>query len=230
MKVLIGTPIYTKSKNFLDQFLQSINNQDHAFDLLLSDNSEQDDFFHFLISQNLTVIKSKNKGNKFDNVLASRKDIVQEFLKKDYTHLFWVDSDILLPKNALSTLLSKNKDIVSGVYISPFRYPGLQLTHPVAYKLTHDEGLRLPLQIQELKKSQLMEVHSVGFGCCLIKRNVLEEIPLRRIENTTSTEDILFCFDARKKGYKTFLDTDVFCQHILKREGEMISLGIPNYI
>jgi hypothetical protein len=220
-KVLIGTLTHKADKIFFDNFLESINNLDGDFDLLISENSETDGFYSSIKEKGLNVIKTKRQSDKFDTVLQARKDILEEFLKKDYTHLFWADSDIVLPKDALKKLLDKDKDIISGVYLSPFKYPNLPpIVHPVAYKLTHKEDLRLPLQSPEIKKGEIMEVHSVGFGCCLIKKEVLEKIKLRRIPNTSSTEDILFCSDARSKNYKTFLHTDVLCKHGLKtKEG-----------
>tara|TARA_Y100000310_G_scaffold343630_1_gene452176 strand:- start:3356 stop:4060 length:705 start_codon:yes stop_codon:yes gene_type:complete len=220
-KILIGTLTYESDKIFFDKFLESIENLEGEHDLIISENSETDSFYNLLKEKGLNVIKTKRKSNKFDTVLHARKDIVTEFLKKEYTHLFWVDSDIILPKDALKKLIESNKDIVSGIYLSPFKYPDLPvIIHPVAYKLTRKEELRLPIQCPEIKKGEIMEMHSVGFGCCLIKREPIEKIELRRIPNTPSTEDILFCADARPKGYKTFLHTEVLCKHGMKtKEG-----------
>ena len=210
-KVLIGTPIYDGSRRFLEKYLDGVKKQNA--DLILIDNSKDDDFYNFLKSKGLNVIKIENKGNKFENVFESRKKIVEEFLNGGYEYLFWVDSDVVLDENALNKLISCNKDIVSGVYFSTFNYNGIKAILPVAYKFGPEEELRYPLQIPEMKKDDLMEVHSVGFGCCLIKRNVVENIKLRIIENTESTEDVIFCIDARKKNYKTYLDTCVLCRH-----------------
>ncbi len=226
MEVLIGTPVYSGSKPFLDKFLENVKKQNA--DLILADNSEDDEVFNFLKEKKLNVVKVGNKGNKYDNVFYSRKSIVNEFLKGNYDYLFWVDSDIIIPEHALNKLRSWDKEIISGLYFSPFKYKDVKTILPVAYKFGPKEDLRKPLQIPELKKNSVMEVHSVGFGCCLIKRKVIEKVPLRRIENTPSTEDVLFCFDARKNGYKTFLDTSVLCKHGIKRKERIFWLYPKN--
>ena len=229
-KILIGTPIYEKDQQFLEGFLDSIKNQSKKSDLIFADNSKNNNLYIKLKQEKLIVIKTKHQGNKYEDVFQSRKKIVEYFLKKDYTHLFWVDSDIILQKDTLSTFLNSKKEIVSGVYLSLFNYNGLKLIHPVAYKLTHDKNLRLPLQLPEVKKNSIIEVHSVGFGCCLIKREVLEKINLRRIPKTTSTEDVLFCHDSRKKGYKTFLNTSILCKHGLKTKQGIKYIDATKYL
>jgi len=216
--VLIGTPTYDKDKIFFEDYSNAIKKQDHSYDLLIVDNSEKDDYFNELKEKDINVIKIPKTELKHDTVLRSREAIVKKFLEGNYTHLFWVDSDVIIPPKALSTLLEANKDIISGVYLSPFNYPQFSLIHPVAYKLTHKEELRHPLQSREIKINEIKELHSVGFGCCLIKREVLEKIKLRRIPNTTSTEDILFCSDARsKENYKTFIHEGIDCGRMANR-------------
>ncbi|MDP3916759.1 MAG: hypothetical protein Q8Q42_00540 [Nanoarchaeota archaeon] len=228
--VLIGTPTHEEDKIFFESYFNSIKNQDYPCKLIVADNSKSDDYSNELKKKNIDVIKVSWIDSKYDRVLESRKEITKKFLEGDYTHLFWVDSDIILPKKAISVLLEANKDIISGVYLSSFTYPQFKLIHPVAYKLTHDENLRLPLQAGEIRINHVKEMHSVGFGCCLIKKEVAEKIRLRRIPNTSSTEDILFCSDARKNNYKTFIHAGVLCKHGHKMDDGIHYLDANNYI
>jgi len=224
--ILVGTPVYDRAGVFLERYLESVKGQSVPCDIVLADNSRTDEFYGLLKEKGLNVIRVEHKEDKYCSVLLSRQAIVKEFLKGKYTHLFWVDADIILSPDALAQLVKEDKDIVSGVYVSPFKYQGIEITHPVAYQLTHDPNLRLPLQVPEMKEHALMEMHSVGFGCCLIKRHVIEHVPLRRIEGTRSTEDILFCVDAREKGYKTFLKTSVWCRHGMVKGGKAEYAGV----
>jgi len=230
-KVLIGTPTYDEDKHFFEEYFKALQDQKIKYDLIVADNSRNDNYAKLLQQKGILVVRIKTSADKYERVFDSRKAIINYFLQGEYTHLFWVDSDVVLPKDALKKLLAENKDIISGVYVSPFNYPRLPtIVHPVAYKLTHSEELRLPLQSSEIKQGEIKEMHSVGFGCCLIKREVLEKVPLRRIPETTSTEDILFCVDARKKGYKTFLHAGVLCKHGLKHQGRIEYIEAMRYI
>ena len=60
---------------------------------------------------------------------------------------------------------------------------------------------------------QLRQVHSVGFGCCMLRRNVLEHVKLREYQGGNASEDIFFCIDAHAQGFKIFLDTTVWVKH-----------------
>ncbi len=227
--ILIGTPIYEGAEPFFEEYLEAVKQQENNPHILFADNSKTTTFFAMLKSKGLDVIKTEGK-DKFERVFASREAIVKQFLAGTYTHLFWVDADVVLPANALTYLLAADKPIVSGMYLSPFVYPNVSLIHPVAYKLTENVELRLPLQSPEIRQGEIKEMHSVGFGCCLIKREVIEKTPLRLIPKTNSTEDILFCVDARKNGFKTFVHAGVLCRHGMIVKGEKKFIDADKYI
>lgn len=149
------------------------------------------------------------------NVAKQRNIGVQGFLKTDFTHLFFVDSDMVLPKDALTKLLSTDKDIITSLYFQkkePF--------FPVIGKRSED----LLEWIVNYPQNSIIEVEYCGMGCCLIKRNVLETM-LPKLENigeipqffsyaNNLSEDIFFCDKARENGFKIFCDTSVKCGHL----------------
>jgi glycosyltransferase involved in cell wall biosynthesis len=49
------------------------------------------------------------------SVDVARNNIAKYAKDHKFDYIFWVDSDIILPKDALMKLLSHDKDIVSGV-------------------------------------------------------------------------------------------------------------------
>ena len=136
----------------------------------------------------------------------------------NYDYLFAVDSDIELPKDALTRLLAHDKDIVSGVYIQ--RKPGFEIVE--AYKSTPSGG-QVTIPWTELQPPGLYEVVGCGFGCVLVKSEVLRKVGYPQFEyhmnpNLTikQSEDVDFCTKARAKGAKVFVDSSIVCNHFGK--------------
>jgi len=144
---------------------------------------------------------------------ASRNLIVEHALEIGYDYIMWIDSDMILPKNTLTTLISHDKDIVSGVYA----YKLIGAENAVAKRFkdkTKDIYEDIPLkEITESKR--LIEVDGVGFGCVLTKVDVFRHIKKPWFRYTPNMgEDIYFCRKAQKVGYQVYLDTSILCGHI----------------
>ena len=149
------------------------------------------------------------------NVAKQRNVGVKGFLKTDFTHLFFVDSDMILPKNALIKLLSTDKDVITGLYF--------QKKEPFFPIIGKKSGDKLEWLVGYPQNS-IIDVEYCGMGCCLIKRNVLEvmlpkldvigELPQFFSYANNLSEDIFFCDKAMDSGFKIFCDTSVKCGHI----------------
>src|SRR3989338_8602693 len=145
------------------------------------------------------------KGGMLD---TARNRAVQEFLKdQNATHILFVDSDMVLPQDALVKLLGTGKDIVSGLYFKKEQphYPVICRKIGNGYKPIEDyaEGL--------------VEVDGCGAGCLLISREAAETI-LKIVGEENSfpaffsfahgiSEDFWFCEKAKEAGLKIFCDT-----------------------
>ena len=134
----------------------------------------------------------------------------------DYDYLLSVDSDIVLPKDCLTKMISADKDIISGLYIQ--RIPN---THTLEiYKRTQTGG-SINIHLDELPKDTQFEIVGCGMGCCLIKSKVFQLIKYPHYlyksaltsENTIS-EDIYFCEKALEQGFKIWADSSIRCDHI----------------
>lgn len=130
----------------------------------------------------------------------NRNNIVEKSTGK---YIFFLDSDIVLPSDALIRLLSHNLDIVSGLYFN-WKFPHT----PQAY--IEVNGLYKPI----LEYSGLMEVDAVGAGCLLVKRSVFDSLEKPWFKKTELTEDFYFCRKARERGFKIYLDSTVKCGHL----------------
>ena len=168
---------------------------------------------------NLTVPKGYSVDFEYflgSNIEQQRNDISEFALKHGYDYLFSVDSDIVLPQDALAKMLSHDKDMVTGMYIQ--RIPG---THTLeVYRVTPGNG-RGQIPYELLKDRGLVEVAGCGFGCVLTKRRVLEGVPQPHFvyhealnHNATLSEDVYFCMKATNTGYSIWCDTDIKCDHV----------------
>jgi len=150
------------------------------------------------------------------NVEQVRNLIVHYTIRNDYDYLFSVDSDIILPKDSLKKMIEHDKDMVTGIYIQ--RIPG---THTIEVYGVPEEGGMTHIPYDMIKGQGLVEVAGCGFGCVLIKRQVLDgvEYPYFVYQSAldhsdTVSEDVYFCMRVRDKGFKVWVDTSILCDHI----------------
>ena len=74
----------------------------------------------------------------------------------------------------------------------------------------------VPVRSNLIHGNNLLKIDYCGLGCVLIHRKVLEKVKFRYDTNEgVATDDIFFCIDAREKGFKIYLDTEVKCKHLI---------------
>ena len=152
------------------------------------------------------------------------------------THLFFMDSDMVFPAQALNRLLARDKDIVGGCYMARTETP---IPHIYRFKREDEDGLIwYQAMTQELtawikthpetasaprahvfsdSPDALVRADALGTGCMLIKRRVLEGIAEPRFEfpatGAFGGEDFDFCRKARAAGFEVWGDFSVQCAH-----------------
>lgn len=154
-------------------------------------------------------------------VTDARSGVVDEFLKGDATHLFWIDSDIHWHPNSFFRLLA----FATVVDVVGATYPLKQ--EPIKF-MVRDLGARL-------EEYGLVEVSGLGLGFCIMRREVVEKvaagkpllisnggkIPMKEVFRLGRTptghrigEDMGFFDDIRASGYKVWLDPSVNIAHV----------------
>lgn len=141
-----------------------------------------------------------------------------------YGKIFWIDSDIQWTVEDFQRLYESELDIISGLYAST-------RTGIVACGIFHPElikdGIEKPVTTHEshfILQDEPLEVFGVGFGFVAIKSGVFENMdrPWFKIEHikwddvdfeTNVGEDYSWCMNARRNGYKTFVDSTVKVLH-----------------
>ena len=155
------------------------------------------------------------------NIDQVRNLIASEYWASNprFDYLFAVDSDIVLPQDCLVKMLKHDVDVVSGIYIQ--RIPGQENIE--VYK-SGPNGSQLRATLEELQPPGLYPVAAVGFGCVLVKSDVLRKIGYPQFVyhaaltmQGTVSEDTDFCKKAIQVGAKLFVDSSIICDHIGSR-------------
>lgn len=140
------------------------------------------------------------------DIVSSRSWLAKEAVKKQATHLLFIDSDMIFKNDIIPRLLSHDKDIV-GVEYPRRKFP--------------IEDTFLPLT--EKSKTDLYKANFVGAGVLLINLNVFKDGKLaqpwfnfgRDSQGMLSMgEDAWFCHTAQDAGYDVWIDPTVKCGHI----------------
>jgi glycosyltransferase involved in cell wall biosynthesis len=144
------------------------------------------------------------------------RNLIADWVVKGFDYLFSVDSDIAFPADTLKKLLAHDKDVVSGLYIQ--RKPGQHILE--IYEPTPGGGVT-QMPYEKLKGRSIVEVAGCGFGCVLVKAEVMTTIGYPQFKyhsaidhNNTVSEDVDFCGKARNKGFKIWADPSILCRHI----------------
>jgi len=244
-KILIAAPTSDRHADLLEEWIRSIEKLTYKnFDVCLVENTvNSDEYFNKLKEVKINgkpIITWKyewdpEKIHHLQMLAYVREEIRQYFLEhEEYTHLFWLDQDILIPKDTLQRLLYADKDHVGfivPVFYKPKRVPcvfksgnivigkGLEYFswNEVNYyrkiakkamdgKLSKEEQLLSYHIFSDLEKPYLMKVYAVNLGCLLIKRDVVKQCPYRTHPTFIWGEDLWYFNEANDKKFEFWAD------------------------
>lgn len=120
-------------------------------------------------------------------ITRARNYLVDEFLRSGYTHLLFIDSDILFNPQDVLALLAIDKDIIGGPY--PKKSINWRNVHAAALKKADDKDFN-PSELEsvtgdyvfnpvpgttEFRVTEPLEVMEIGTGFMMIKRPVFDK-------------------------------------------------------
>lgn len=140
----------------------------------------------------------------------------------NYTHLLWIDSDIIFTRKDIISLLNYDLDVISGIYkMKGGEYYATVKDWDEEYFKRH--GSFPFLTDDDVKDKGLMKVDYTGFGFILIKRRVFEALeypwfrPLWHEIGTCkdfSSEDASVCKLINKVGFDIHIDAGIKVGHL----------------
>lgn len=147
---------------------------------------------------------------------VARDEAVKLTIQNNCDYLLMIDDDMICPNNMFEELYKHDVDVVAPLAFARNPPHKPVLFHCVeGYDSVEKKDYFINNVIMNYPKDQLVECDAVGFGAVLIKRKVLDAIGPRAFMSTCGTgEDILFCYKARKLGFKVYMDTACKLGHI----------------
>ncbi len=161
------------------------------------------------------------------SVADAQNSAVKKALDENYDYVFFVEDDIVIPKNALVQLMHHNADIVGGFYYRKYL--------PLESAGMHYDEEGKPSAIKNFKIGDVIHNTLVlPMGCTLIKTDVFKNMDFPYFKEIfvhnrpTLTSDVYFCEKARRAGYDIITDTGVQCLHIDRTTGKIY--GHPDIV
>lgn len=149
-------------------------------------------------------------------VACARNAAVSAFMGGAWSHLLFIDDDVIAPPDALTRMLALDSDIAVGVV--PI-VGGESIVGNVWRKENASDGQFWSGYVQ-LWPTGVFECDMAGTGCMLIKRHVFDRIGypwFRWMEDPGSRrmvgEDLDFCQRAKNVGLRIVCDGAVRCGH-----------------
>jgi|ETNvirnome_2_300_1030623.scaffolds.fasta_scaffold00134_14 hypothetical protein len=160
------------------------------------------DFYFFVIGRTFTPM--------------AREEAVKNSLEAGMDYLWMIDDDMIADNDIFERLYRHDVDIVGGLAFTrnpPFKpviYSCIDGWDPIDkkdYFINH--------YIMNYPKDKLVECDAFGFGTALIKMDVFRKMkpPYFALSSQTG-EDILFCYNAKKYGFKVYVDTSTKLGHL----------------
>lgn len=121
--------------------------------------------------------------------------------------ILWVDSDVVLPQEAITRLVLERKDFITGIYAQrePPHFP--LVANFDAAKGTFSWFIEFPPNV-------VAPIDGCGFGCVLTSMRLLRALEAPWFAFAKYSEDFDFCLRAGKAGFQLFVHTGVLCGHL----------------
>jgi len=139
-------------------------------------------------------------------IMHARNKLMDEAIACGATHIFFLDSDMVVPPDALDRLIAHHVPIVGADYVNRVE------PHPLNGMPDSVQGTYDGLEVSKNPKG-LHRMLTLPFGCILISLKVLASMPrpfFKYIEGEddahTLSEDTHFCNIARRVGHTIWCD------------------------
>lgn len=182
------------------------------------------DYIHYKFVESLTNLSYRlNELNiKHDIcfkpstlVYMGRDWLVKRAREGDYTHVLWLDADMVFEPDICETLLNMKQDMACGLFRSRHNNRRAYALFSSLYPAVRYEALESNPELL----NDIFTVEGCGFGCVLTTVDLLVRV-LTANDNTCFMptrnfgEDLAFCERVRNLGIDIYCNPDVKVGHI----------------
>lgn len=153
---------------------------------------------------------------KGHDIGIERNELVRKCLDQGADKIWFVDSDVMVPKDALANMLNPEADVVIGFVPLRNTKTGSSSVYRVGASFSKDNRIKF----DELADTPArMAVKGGGFACVLLSASVFSKIEKPWFVYYESKggirrgEDLGFCYKLEAAGFKVEADTRVRCGH-----------------
>jgi len=148
----------------------------------------------------------------YDNVTRKYNDARRAMLCGDYDALMTIESDTIVPKDALRRLIAVDADVAYGLYAFRHGFP----MWSAFTLLRKDKGFPINTDPKKAKEAwgKVIDVEGVGNGCTLIQRHVMEELEFKWSPGEFGCCDWHLSLDCQERGFTQKCDLGLICGHI----------------
>lgn len=157
---------------------------------------------------------------------TARNRIADQALSEKTDFVLMVDSDVVLPSDALVNLMEDQRDVCLGFYSR--RSDGLAEDVRTSISKLGERDYTdwyMSSEIRDLRESGVtkFEVHGGGMGCALIRTSVFERVSypwfdwVNYADRRELSEDLRFCEWCHAANIRIYADSRVGCGHVVRR-------------
>lgn len=177
------------------------------------------DYMHYQFVECLTKLVKRLDEDGIDYDIAyqgatlvyvGRDKLANKAMNECYTHMLWLDSDMIFTEDLLDDLMYSGKPFVTGIAHSR-RAPHVSCIFKEIWpKVDRWDGCEYPIQA--------FRIGGCGFACVLIETDIVRNVynkngtaffPMRELG-----EDLAFCKRATDMGYEIWAEPSVKLGHI----------------
>lgn len=157
---------------------------------------------------------SMNRNSLVRTMLEAKLKTIDGDEEVGYTHILFLDSDMVVPSNILRLLHSEH-DITSALYY------GAGISSWLGRNCVFGTALGEDDKYINVVEDKVVEAKRIPTGCLLIKREVFEKMEhpwftevYAQGRNGIMGEDYRFSEEAKNAGFKLHVDCGVVCGHM----------------
>lgn len=218
-KVLVACPINSVKNYCLDAYLQQCLNLTYPNkEVYLVDNSA-DEKWHIenIVAKGWDCDYVAPRGRRNCEYLCeSQNKIREKALTGNFDYLLFIECDIEVPLTITEQMLAYDESVVACNYFinhgDKAHLLKTEIEAPVFGNLTNRNIDQLQGFMEHGRPQSESNSSFFGFGCTLIRRDILERFPFYVFPDDPSHSDTIFYFELYEAGIKTKLH-DVIVKH-----------------